>query len=154
MSLIVLLKLPGLIISMVIAIAAWLMVSAQPQSREHAALRTSIELSAEDLRDIMAQFQDFETSTDIDAIADRTLHRPALLDLETTDPDIEAFHFQYASAHRFLRRLPTRMSNPVLNTHQLEQLLAVTDQRAAELQESWLAARRAAFRLGPGYRNE
>lgn len=152
-TLIVLLKVPGLFISALLAAAVWLMASAQPMKSEHAALRTSIQLSAEDLRDVMAEFEKFESATDPDTLADRTLHRPALLDLDLSDEDIEAFHFQYAASARFLRRLPSRLNNPMLSTQQLEHLLTITDQRASELQESWLAARKAAFKLGPNYKN-
>lgn len=152
--LIVLLKVPGLMISFLLVGAALLMMSARPESTEHDALRTSIQLSSEDIRDVMAQFEDFEVSQDTDIIADRTLHRPALLDLDTNDPDIEAFHYQYASASRFLKRLPARLASPMLDTNKLEQILSVTDQRAASLQESWLAARQAAFRLGPDYKKQ
>ncbi|HJG43890.1 hypothetical protein NQ011_06620 [Corynebacterium phoceense] len=152
--LIVLLKVPGLMISFLLVGAALLMMSARPESTEHDALRTSIQLSSEDIRDVMAQFEDFEVSQDTDIIADRTLHRPALLDLDTNDPDIEAFHYQCASASRFLKRLPARLASPMLDTNQLEQILSVTDQRAASLQESWLAARQAAFRLGPDYKQQ
>ena len=152
--LIALLKVPGLMISFLLVGAALLMMSARPESTEHDALRTSIQLSSEDIRDVMAQFEDFEVSQDMDIIADRTLHRPALLDLDTNDPDIEVFHYQYASASRFLKRLPARLASPMLDTNQLEQILSVTDQRAASLQESWLAARQAAFRLGPDYKQQ
>lgn len=152
--LIALLKVPGLMISFLLVGAALLMMSARPESTEHDALRTSIRLSSEDIRDVMAQFEDFEVSQDTDIIADRTLHRPALLDLDTNEPDIEAFHYQYASASRFLKRLPARLASPMLDTNQLEQILSVTDQRAASLQESWLAARQAAFRLGPDYKQQ
>ncbi|WP_347305854.1 hypothetical protein [Corynebacterium sp. SA-MJD20WY100] len=152
--LIALLKVPGLMISFLLVGAALLMMSARPESTEHDALRTSIQLSSEDIRDVMAQFEDFEVSQDTDIIADRTLHRPALLDLDTNDPDIEAFHYQFASASRFLKRLPARLASPMLDTNQLEQILSVTDQRAASLQESWLAARQAAFRLGPDYKQQ
>lgn len=150
--LIVLLKIPGVFISLVLAAAVWLMSSARPQSAEIQALRSSIRLSAEDIRDVMAEFEHFETSMDPDSLADRTLHRPALLDLDTNDAEVEAFHYQYATAGRFLKRLPGRLANPMLGTGQLEQLLTVTDQRAAELKESWLAARRAAQRLGTNYK--
>ena len=129
--LIALLKVPGLMISFLLVGAALLMMSARPESTEHDALRTSIQLSSEDIRDVMAQFEDFEVSQDTDIIADRTLHRPALLDLDTNDPDIEAFHYQFASASRFLKRLPARLASPMLDTNQLEQILSVTDQRAA-----------------------
>lgn len=152
-ALIVLLKAPGVIISILLASAVWLMSSARPEASEHAALRTSIELSAEDISDVIAEFKNFETSPDPDALADRTLHRPALLDLDTNDPDIEAFHYQYASALRYLKRLPARLANPMLSTSQLEHLLTITDQRAADLKESWLTARRAAQKLGTSYRD-
>ncbi len=151
-ALIVLLKIPGLIISFLLAAAMWLMASARPDASEHAALRSSIELSAEDIRDVMAEFERFETSMEPEVLADRTLHRPALLDLDTADEDIEAFHYNYSCAARFVRRLPARLANPMMSTSQLEHLLSITDQRAAELKESWLAARRAAQRLGPDFR--
>lgn len=151
-ALVYLLKVPGLFISLMLLAAAWLAVTTKPTSSENTALRTSISLSAEDIRDTLSAFVDFETSMEADAIADRTLHRPALLDLDGNDPDIEAFHYQVASAKRYLKRLPARMANPMLDTNSLEQLLSVTDQRAASLQEAWLNARRAALKLGPDYK--
>ena len=112
-ALIVLLKVPGLIISFLLAAAAWLMSSARPDATEHQALRSSIQLSAEDIRDVMDEFEKFETSMDPDALADRTLHRPALLDLDTSNEAIEGFHYQYATASRYLKRLPGRLANPI-----------------------------------------
>ena len=57
-----------------------------------------------------------------------------------------------AGARRFLRRLNIRIHSHGMRTQDLEALLRVTDERTRELKESWLAARRAAFRLGPDYR--
>ncbi|HCG46533.1 hypothetical protein [Corynebacterium flavescens] len=145
------LKLPGLVIALALTAAAWLMFNSRPASSEQIALRNSIRLSAEDLQDVIIEFQDFELSEDTEAIADRTLHRPALLDLDCASPDIEAFHFDLAGARRFLRRLNTRLQFSSVTNDELETLLKVTDKRATELKDSWLLARKAALALGTDY---
>ncbi|APT92374.1 hypothetical protein CPHO_05110 [Corynebacterium phocae] len=153
-ALVLLLKVPGVIISIFLAAAVWLMATARPAASEEAALRTSIQLSAEDLRDVMEDFERFETSPSAEALADRTLHRPALLDLDVVNPEIEDFHHQYTSAARYLNRLPARLADPTLTPSQLEKLLNVTDQRADDLRESWMRARRAAKALGTDYNSK
>ena len=50
-----------------------------------------------------------------------------------------------------MRRLDARLAKPNMETSEIEQLLKITDQRAFELKESWLAARRSALALGPKY---
>lgn len=145
------LKLPGLLIAMALTAAAWLIFNSRPASPEQAALRNSIRLSAEDLQDVITEFQEFEMSQDTEAIADRTLHRPALLDLDCGCPDIESFHYDLAGARRFLRRLGMRLQTGGTTKVELETLLKVTDKRAAELKESWLLARKAALALGTDY---
>lgn len=151
--LIALLKTPGFIIALILAGVAWLMVNSRPDASEQKALRSSIKLSAEDITDVLDQFNEFKTSVDTDSVADRTLHRPALLDQDCNDPAVETFHYHQASAQRFLRRLDARVNDPNLEINELENLLKVTDQRAAEIRESWLEARRAAIRLGPNYKD-
>ncbi len=144
------LRWPGLILIALILGITYVMLRFRPDVSETTALRSSVVLSAEDINDILQEFDEFSDSPDPDALADRTLHRPALLDLDCSDPDIEAFHYQYSTAQRFLNRLDARLANPELDVTQLENLLSVTDRRALELRDSWLAARQAARRLGPG----
>jgi len=144
-------RLQGLLLIIPILAVAALVMTRRPDTSETIALRSSIMLSADDIRDVVAEFDHFTDSADTTAIADRTLTRPALLDLDCTDPDIAAFHHEYATARRFLSRLDARLANESLEVPQLESLLQVTDMRALELKETWLAARQAAQRLGPNY---
>lgn len=144
-------RLQGVILLVPILLVAIMMLRYRPDATEVTALRSSIRLSAEDIVDVLEEYNQFTGDPDADALADRTLHRPALLDHDCTDPDIEDFHYQQATARRFLNRLDARLANPDLEIVQLETLLSVTDQRALELKESWLSARQAAKRLGPDY---
>ena len=144
-------RLQGLLLFVPIAAVAIFAVTQRPDSTETQALRSSIALSAEDIEDVIAEFDRFSTATDADAIADRTLSRPALLDPDCADEDVAAFHHEYATARRFLGRLDARLANPDLDVSQLEALLSVTDLRALEIKETWLAARQSAQRLGPDY---
>ncbi|MDN6246515.1 MAG: hypothetical protein L0J38_08285, partial [Corynebacterium casei] len=64
------------------------------------------------------------------------------------------FHYQLSTAKRYLRRLDARLAKANMETSEFEQLLKITDQRALELKESWLVARRAALALGPNYRRD
>ena len=132
------LKLPGVFIAALLIAAALLMLHTRPDASEQAALRSSIRLSAEDIEDVLAEYEDFRSSEAAEKIADRTLYRPA-------------FHYEISGARRFLRRLNLRVNAEEVSTNELESLLKVTDGRARELKETWLSARRAAFALGPKY---
>lgn len=145
------LRLTGLLICLIILPLALFMLYSRPDASEQKTLRSSISLSADDIEDVAEEFEHFAHSPEAEAIADRTLHRPALLDPECQDPAVEKFHYQLSTAKRFLRRLEARLSSPSMETNELEQLLTVTDQRSFELKESWLEARRAALALGPKY---
>ncbi|MDD7582311.1 hypothetical protein ACEE23_05915 [Corynebacterium sp. 32222D000AT] len=149
-----LLKVVGLIVALLLAGAVWVMLSMRPDAHEHRVLRSSIQLSAEDITDVMDEFDHFSNAQDADTIADRTLHRPALLDYDCGDEAVERFHYQYASARRFLNRLNARLASTELETQDLESLLRVTDQRALDIKESWINARRSAQRLGTRYNGE
>lgn len=142
-------KWQGLLLILPILTIAAFVLSKRPDSTEVLALRSSIALSSEDIEDVLAEFDHFSTGTETDSLADRTLFRPALLDPDNDDPDIQAFHHHQATARRFISRLDARLANPSLEVGQLETLLHVTDQRALEIKESWLLARLAAKRLGP-----
>ncbi|MDO5031684.1 hypothetical protein [Corynebacterium sp.] len=149
--LIMTLKLPGLFIAILVAWAMWLLATSRPDQSEHTALRTSIALTVEDITDILSQYEAFISSEDPDNLADRTLHRPALADADCTEPAIAAFHYEAHGAERFLRRLSARLHRSDIETKELESLLKIADERADQLKESWLAARRVAKTLGPGY---
>ena len=149
-ALIRLLGISGFILAAALAAAVFSMVRSRPNASEHVALRSSIQLSAEDIRDVLAEYNQFLTSPDAETLADRTLHRPALADKDCTDPTINSFFYQCSAASRFLNRLNARLSKN-LETVELENLLSVTDQRASNLTEAWIDARRAAAHLGSDY---
>lgn len=150
--LVVTLKLQGVILAVLVCGALWLFADSRPNASEHAALRASIALTVEDITDVIEDYTTFATSEDSDALADRMLHRPALVDVDCTNPSIEAFHYEMHGAQRFLRRLNARVNAPDIETGELESLLKVADERAAELKECWLSARRAALALGTDYK--
>lgn len=145
------LKLPGLLISLIIIPLAVFMLHSRPDASEQKTLKASISLSSDDIQDVVDEFEQFALSSDATDIADRTLHRPALLDAECGDEAIEHFHYQLSTAKRFLRRLDARLDSN-METSEFEKLLVITDQRALELKESWLSARRSALSLGPHYK--
>lgn len=148
------LRLPGVIICLIILPIALFMLYSRPDASEQKTLRSSISLSADDIQDVVDEYEHFAHSVDTAAIADRTLHRPALMDTECEDPAVEQFHYQLSTAKRYLRRLDARLVKTNMETSEFEQLLKITDQRALELKESWLVARRAALALGPNYRRD
>ena len=150
--LIVTLKLPGAVLAVLVAGAMWLFASARPNASEHAALRASIALTVEDITGVLQDYATFATSDDAESLADRTLHRPALADVDCAHPTIQAFHYEMHGAQRFLRRLNARVNATDVETSELESLLKVADERAAELKEAWLAARCAALSLGTDYK--
>lgn len=140
----------GLVLAIPIIAITALLLRHRHDAPETDALRSSIILSAEDIEDVIGEFDRFANSPDTDAMADRTLNRPALLDQDSEHPDIEKFHFHCQTNRRFLNRLEGKLTTD-LSVEELEQLLAVTDRRSMELKESWLLARRSAKRLGPGH---
>ncbi|RNE49748.1 hypothetical protein [Corynebacterium alimapuense] len=147
----VLFRLQGLLLIAPIVAIAFLVSNKRPDATEITALRASIALSAEDISDVLAEYDQFATAPDADSLADRTLMRPALIDQDCEDPAVESFRHQYATSRRYLSRLEARLSNPALEVSQLESLLSVTDQRALDIESAWLTARQAAKRLGPNY---
>ncbi|WKD59120.1 hypothetical protein [Corynebacterium caspium] len=148
--LVVILKLPGLLISLVLGLLAFSVARNQPvETYETTTLATSIRLSAEEIEGVLNEFEYFLFSSDAPALADRTLHRPALADSDSTIPEVERFYFEARAAQRFLNRLESRIERCRYSVSQLEKLLAVTDERANSLQESWLSARRASRMIDP-----
>lgn len=150
LALVLWLKLPGLILALIIIAGVFGVTQLRPLSPEVSSLMTSIQLSAEDITAVQQEWDNYLNGTDAESLADRTLYRPALANPDCNDPDIERFHFDLATANRFIGRLGARLEAG-LSVPQLEGILKVTDERALNLRESWLAARKAAHRLGPNY---
>lgn len=148
MLLVVTLKLPGALLALLMIGAMSFMSRVRPNSSEILALRSSIELSLDDINETLTQYENFRSGTDTDAIADRTLLRPELANEDSEVAEIESFHYLRRGASRFLNRVDAKLASD-LDASQLLKLLEVTDQRAAQLQESWIEARRAARRLAP-----
>lgn len=149
-ALIITLRTPGLLIVGILATIwlVWLRREPEDLSGEYRALVNSVRLSADEIQGIIDAYHEFLHAEDVDNVADRTLKRPALANPDSQEPAIEQFIYQEQAAERFLNRLSARLQKPAGSTTELETLLAVTDRRAAELAESWVAARRAAYRLG------
>lgn len=145
------LKIPGILLAAIIGIAAFSILRMRTATPEVDSLRTSIRLSAEDISDVQEEWNTFLTGPDSDALADRTFTRPALADPDCGNAAIEKFHFEISNANRFLGRLEARLHQNLL-VSELETLLKVTDERALELRETWLSARKAALKLGSQYK--
>lgn len=136
----------GVVLSIGIAAVLYWALKLRTSAPEAYSLHCSIELSRADITDVIEAFERFRDSGDSEAIADRTLHRPELNNPNSKDSDIECFYFQLATAQRFLERLELHLAS-ASTTEELESLLAITDKRALELKQSWIAARRAALRF-------
>lgn len=150
MSLVLVAKLPGLLLAMVMMTAVALFLRrSTPYHAELGALRTSLTLTCEDIQTVLDEYDYFEASSDPAALADRTLHRPQLLDADSHDEAIARFHFERHSAQRFLHRIGALINDPDLTPAELHGLIEIADTRARELRDTWLDARFAAKRLGP-----
>ncbi|WIM66790.1 hypothetical protein QP027_06520 [Corynebacterium breve] len=140
----------GLIASLLIATITFFLTLPQGNDPEIASLRASLTIARDDVADIIQAYDTLLLGTTTEAIADRTLHFPALAEQSSTVPAIEEFQLRVAAARRFVSRLDYHIEDPSLDRASLEKLIAVTDERAAELSLAWADARRAAKRLGPG----
>lgn len=140
----------GALLVVVLVLGALLYLGRRPGADpEIEGLRASIQLACEEVEDTLHQYENFAHGGDAESLADRTLHRPALLDADSDDPAIARFHFERAAARRFLGRIRAKLASPALGVRELEGLLSVADGRASELGQSWVEARRAARHLGP-----
>ncbi|AKK03338.1 hypothetical protein [Corynebacterium epidermidicanis] len=146
--LVTLLKTLGVLLAFVIVAAVSLAFVSRRNDPEAEAVKASVRLSAEEIDEVLKDFDRFLTGQDADSLADRTLHRPELANADSFVPEIEKFYYLYSTNVRFLNRLQARLAQN-LTFGQAQHLLDITDQRAQEIQESWVAARRAAFRHGP-----
>lgn len=119
---------------------------ADPELRS---MRASLEISRDDINDIVAEYDNFLHGTSTDAVAERTLYYPALVDENTTESQIVEFKLRVSAARRFTSRLDSHLADPSLSKESLNKLISVADERAAELALSWADARKTAKRLGP-----
>lgn len=149
-ALAVTLKGPGVLLALVLGAAALAWSRRAHADLEVASLRASLRIALGDVNETLELFDDLRTGMSADAIADRTLHFPALADRGTANPVIQDFHLRADSARRFVARVDAALASDDLDRAQLERLIAVADERALQLAASWQDARRAAREIGPG----
>lgn len=91
-TLVVLLKTPGIILSiLLVGLGAFIMLS-RPNTAETDALITSLDLSAQDIRDVIEGHQVFLHGTGAKVLADRTLYRPELANADSDVEEISEFY--------------------------------------------------------------
>ncbi|PRQ10556.1 hypothetical protein C1Y63_10940 [Corynebacterium sp. 13CS0277] len=141
------LALPAFVV--IVCGTAWL-IARQRRTPAEGAAAGSLQLAALELGDVVAQYESFCDDMDADAVANRTLHRPSLMDGAVDNEDLQDFFFQYRTARRFLNRLPARMA-ACTDAQQIDKLLTITTQRTMALDEAWRRAYRTAAHLGVDY---
>lgn len=146
--LVVWLRWEGVVLAAIIAAITAAVMRFRPDSAEVETLRASVLLSMEDIQAVISAYEHFLHGTDSEAIADRTMLRPALADETSMVPEIEHFHELRVTAERFCARAQVRLESGMSVAH-LEGLLQATDRRAVELQQAWTQARHAARKLAP-----
>ena len=143
------LKTPGAIIAGLIGVTALLTRRRFIPNPEVESLRSSLLIACDDIRDIVEAFDNLQHGSSTQALADRTLHFPALANTDLSVPEISEFHLKYSAAQRFLARVDTYLQSPDLERVHLEKLIRIADERALELEDAWVAARNAAREIGP-----
>ena len=143
------LKLPGLLLSVMLVIGAILMARRVQADPEALAIRSSLQYARDDIAEVLAAYDQLQHGASAADVADRTLHYPALANPDNTVPQINEFLLRASSARRFVARVDGYLDSPTTDKAQLERILSVADQRAFELQEAWDDARRAAKEIGP-----
>ncbi len=143
-------KAVGLVLGIALVLGTAFYVSGRRPSGRQEKLRAALRHAAEDLGDVLGLYDEFAFSEDAEHIADRTLHRPELLNPDSENPDVAAYHQMRATTERYLRRLDVHLADESLDETELEGLLTITDQRSQQLQEVWWRARVAAREIGPG----
>ncbi|WP_087118084.1 hypothetical protein [Corynebacterium urinipleomorphum] len=139
----------GLVIGVVLAAVAFVGYLRGTTDPEVESLRASLRMARDDIEQVLDEFAELQDGSSTDAIAGRTLNYPALMDADTTIPEVQDFHLRVGSAKRFLVRVDQHLVDRDLDRHALERLLAVADQRASDLETAWTDARRAARKNGP-----
>ncbi|OFT86068.1 hypothetical protein [Corynebacterium sp. HMSC29G08] len=147
--LVVLLRLPGLVLSaLLVAIVGLIGRRYQPHP-EVEAMRASLGYARDDICEILDAYNQLLNGASAADVADRTLHFPALANPDNSVSEINEFLLRASSARRFLSRIDAYLEDPTVDRAQLERLLTIADQRAAELEIAWDDARRAAREIGP-----
>lgn len=135
----------GVILALLIALAAYLATMFRPDIKEVQAIEESIRLSLDDIRQVATAYDEYLYGHSVDNIADRKLYLTELSNPDSTIEEVQRFHYLLANSERFIRRIESRL-NQSLSIGQLESLLEITDRRSEEFAEAWMQARRAARR--------
>lgn len=151
MALVLTLRAPGVVLSVAVVAGSLAYMRRFVADPETDSLRASLAIARDDLNDVVAQYDTLLHGMSPEAVAERTLHFPALADPGALHPVIQDFQIHASAARRFISRLDARLADRNLDRAQLERLIAIADERALRLSESWRAARRVAKELGPGY---
>ncbi|QYH19613.1 hypothetical protein JKI95_11530 [Corynebacterium aquatimens] len=147
--LVVLLRLPGLILSLILIAFVVLVGRRYQPSAEVEALHASLSYARDDICEVLDAYEQLQNGASAADIADRTLHYPALANPDNSVPEVNEFLLRASSARRFVARIDSYLEDPLLDRSKLEKLINVADQRAFELQSAWDDARRAAKEIGP-----
>ena len=143
------LKLPGLLLSVLLVIGAILLARRLQADPEVLAIRSSLQYARDDIAEVLDAYEKLQNGATAADIADRTLYYPALANPDNSVPQVNEFLLRASSARRFLERIDGYLESPGTDKSQLERILTVADERAFELQEAWDDARRAAKEIGP-----
>lgn len=143
------LKLPGLLLSVLLIIGAVLFARRMQADPEVLAIRSSLQYARDDIAEVLDAYEQLQHGASASDIADRTLHYPALANPDNSVPQVNEFLLRASSARRFLERIDGYLQSTSTDKAQLERILTVADERAFELQEAWDDARRAAKEIGP-----
>lgn len=143
------LKLPGLLLSVLLVIGAILLARRLQADPEVLAIRSSLQYARDDIAEVLDAYEKLQNGATAADIADRTLYYPALANPDSSVPQVNEFLLRASSARRFLERVDGYLESPTTDKAQLERILTVADERAFELQEAWDDARRAAKEIGP-----
>lgn len=147
--LILTLKLPGLLLSVLLVIGAFLFSRRLQVDPEIAAMRSSLIFARDDMIEVLDAYEQMQNGASAADIADRTLYYPALANPDNSVPQVNEFLLRASSARRFIERVDGYLESPSTDKAQLERILTVADERAFELQAAWDDARRAAKEIGP-----
>ena len=147
--LILTLKLPGLLLSVLLVIGAFLFSRRLQVDPEITAMRSSLIYARDDIIEVLDAYEQMQNGASAADIADRTLYYPALANPDNSVPQVNEFLLRASSARRFIERVDGYLESPSTDKAQLERILTVADERAFELQSAWDDARRAAKEIGP-----
>lgn len=147
--LVVLLRLPGLLLSALLVIGVMFLSRRYRESPEIASMKASLSFARDDICEVLDAYDHLQHGASAADVADRTLHFPALANPDNSVAEVNEFLLRASSARRFVARVDSYLESPDVDRQQLERLIVLADERAAELQDAWDDARRAAREIGP-----